>query len=108
MTARLSEALRDSPLTALLALLKSFTMSATLTIRNLAEPVKHKLRIQAASHGRSMEAEARAILTEALEGPGPPPPRTKEEMLERLNAISGIWKGKGSTDEMMKDLRGED
>lgn len=41
-------------------------MSTTLTIRNLAEPVKQKLRMQAASHGRSMEAEAREILTQAV------------------------------------------
>ena len=38
-------------------------MSTTLTIRNLEEPVKHLLRIQAANHKRSMEAEARDILT---------------------------------------------
>jgi antitoxin FitA len=83
-------------------------MSTTLTIRNLAEPVKQMLRLRAAGHGRSMEAEARAILTEALEGPGPPPPRDRAEMLERLAALSGIWRGKGSTDELMKELRGED
>ena len=42
-------------------------MSTTLTIRNLAEPVKQKLQMQAASHGRSMEAEARAILSDAVD-----------------------------------------
>jgi plasmid stability protein len=36
---------------------------ATLNIRNL--PVHHRLRMRAAEHGRSMEAEARVILTEA-------------------------------------------
>ena len=41
-------------------------MSTTLTIRNLEEPVKQKLRMRAASHGRSMEAEARDILTSAI------------------------------------------
>jgi len=83
-------------------------MSTVLTIRNLTEPLKQKLRMQAATHGRSMEAEARAILALALEGPGPTPPRTAEEMMARLNAVSGIWKGRGSTDQLMIELRGED
>lgn len=41
---------------------------ATLMIRDLRDDVKAKLRIQAAEHGRSMEAEARALLTTALVG----------------------------------------
>jgi len=39
---------------------------ATLTIRQLDEKTKARLRIQAAEHGRSMEEEARAILRSAL------------------------------------------
>ena len=35
---------------------------ATLTIRGLDDSIKSKLRIRAAEHGRSMEAEAREIL----------------------------------------------
>ena len=35
---------------------------ATLHIRNLKDSVKESIRIRAAVHGRSMEAEARAIL----------------------------------------------
>jgi plasmid stability protein len=38
---------------------------ATITIRNLDEKVKRGLQVRAALNGRSMEAEARAILTEA-------------------------------------------
>jgi antitoxin FitA len=39
---------------------------ATLTIRGL-DPVTHaRLRVEAARHGRSMEAEVRAILQEQL------------------------------------------
>ena len=38
---------------------------ATLNIRNLPEPVHRALRLRAARSGRSMEAEARAILTQA-------------------------------------------
>ncbi len=44
---------------------------ATLLIRDLDEDVKARLRVQAAEHGRSMEAEARALLTSALAGRRP-------------------------------------
>lgn len=44
---------------------------ATLTIRGVDEQTKTRLRVSAALHGRSMEAEARAILDDAL----PAPPR---------------------------------
>ena len=39
---------------------------ASITIRNLDETLKSRLRIQAATHGRSMEDEARDILRSAL------------------------------------------
>ena len=42
---------------------------ACLTIRNLDESVKTRLRLRAAQHGRSMEAEARDILRESLLAP---------------------------------------
>jgi antitoxin FitA len=46
---------------------------ATLNIRRLPEDVHAKLRVRAAKAGRSMEAEARMILTEAVEQPQPKP-----------------------------------
>jgi plasmid stability protein len=42
---------------------------ATIVIRDLDESVKTRLRVRAAHNGRSMEAEARAILAEALTEP---------------------------------------
>ena len=39
---------------------------ATLTIRDLDDELRAQLRVRAARHGRSMEAEVRAILREAL------------------------------------------
>ncbi len=39
---------------------------STLTVRKLDDDVKARLRIRAAQHGRSMEAEAREILRESL------------------------------------------
>jgi plasmid stability protein len=87
------------------------TMSATITIRNLSPSVKQLLRIQAASHGRSMEAEAREILTRSVNGEKIQAPRTTEEMRERLLAVTGIWKDRTegkSTNEIMKELRCDD
>lgn len=86
-------------------------MSTTLTIRNLPLPVKQKLRMHAASHGRSMEAEAREILTRAVNDEKNQPPRTVEEMRERLQSVTGIWKNRAkgkSTDEIMRELRGDE
>jgi len=42
---------------------------ASLTIRNLDTHVKARLRQMAAQHGRSMEAEARAILSQTMNLP---------------------------------------
>ena len=44
---------------------------ATLMIRNLDDDLKARLRVQAAEHGRSMEAEARVLLATALSGRRP-------------------------------------
>jgi antitoxin FitA len=41
---------------------------STLTVRNLDDGLKARLRVRAAENGRSMEAEARAILRSALVG----------------------------------------
>lgn len=43
---------------------------ASLTIRNLDNNLKAQLRLRAARHGRSMEAEARVILAQTLGVPG--------------------------------------
>ena len=40
---------------------------ASITIRNLDEEVKARLRVRAAGRGHSMEEEARQILREAVE-----------------------------------------
>ncbi len=45
---------------------------ATLTIRGLGDETKARLRVQAARHGRSMEAEVREILDRALAPSSPP------------------------------------
>ncbi len=83
------------------------SVSTTLTIRNMDKTVKQKLRVQAARHQRSMEAEARAILRQGVENDGPSVQETLEEASERLRAVIGMWKERGTTDELMKLTRGE-
>jgi plasmid stability protein len=43
---------------------------AIITIRNLPAEVHRALRVRAAEHGRSTEAEVRAILAEAVQPAG--------------------------------------
>jgi plasmid stability protein len=58
---------------------------AMITIRDLDDEVKRGLRVRAAMNGRSMEAEARAILTAIVryvpvaEMPGPEPTAPEKE-----------------------------
>lgn len=51
---------------------------ATLTIRNLPDAVHQGLRDRAAANGRSMEAEARAVLTTTVVSYVPSPEEVKE------------------------------
>ena len=48
---------------------------ASITIRNLDPALKERLRVRAAQHGRSMEAEARGILQTAFTPQEAPPVR---------------------------------
>jgi plasmid stability protein len=48
---------------------------ATLTVRNLEDDVVRALRIRAAEHGRSAEAEHREILRQALTARREPSPQ---------------------------------
>lgn len=58
---------------------------ATLNIRNLPEDVHRKLRVRAARAGRSMEAEAREILSAAVRRePGAGRPEDLQDFVARL------------------------
>jgi antitoxin FitA len=56
---------------------------ANITIRNLEETTKRKLKIRAAMNGRSMEQEAREILKAALART----PQKKANLAERIREI---------------------
>ena len=54
-----------------------------ITVRKLPEDAKQRLRMRAAANGRSMEAEARSILLEALDQPS----RVDLTWIEQLIAV---------------------
>jgi plasmid stability protein len=62
---------------------------AALSIRNLDETVKQRLLLRAARHGRSMEAEARAILTEAVRESADSP-GLFTALLDRFGMLGGV------------------
>ena len=61
---------------------------ASITIRNLDDAVKQRLRMRAAEHGRSMEEEARDILRRAV-GCTTPAANLGEAIHRRFAAIGG-------------------
>jgi plasmid stability protein len=63
---------------------------ATLTIRQLDEKTKARLRIRAAHHGRSMEEEAREILRIALSRTQPQQGNLAESIRQRFAALGGV------------------
>jgi plasmid stability protein len=62
----------------------------TLTIRNVDATVKERLRVRAARHGRSMEAELRSILGEALESDQEQEPNLAEAIRRRFAPLGGV------------------
>jgi antitoxin FitA len=62
---------------------------AALTIRGLDEQTHARLRVEAARHGRSMEAEVRAILRDRFATPAPER-GLGTRIHERFAALGGI------------------
>jgi plasmid stability protein len=63
---------------------------ASLTIRNLDETLKARLRVQAAIHGRSMEDEARDILRTALSREPAQPSNLAASIRKRFAPLGGV------------------
>jgi len=61
-----------------------------MTIRNLDEQLKKRLRVRAASHGRSMEDEARDILRAALSTEAHRPRNLAEAIRARIAPLGGV------------------
>ena len=65
------------------------TTMASITIRNLDEEVKARLRVRAAVHHRSMEEEARLILRDAV-GRTEPPGNLASAIRARIVPFGGV------------------
>ena len=79
---------------------------ATLNIRKLPEDVHAKLRVRAAKAGRSMEAEARMILAQAVRQPEPKP----VDLTELRAFMRRLYAGKlptGVVDDLIAERRRE-
>jgi len=66
------------------------TAMATLTIRNVDAAVKERLRVRAAHHGRSMEAELRLILTDAVASDGDSGLNLADAIRRRFAPLGGV------------------
>ncbi len=63
---------------------------ASITIRQLPETTKRKLKIRAAEHGRSMEQEAREILKAELSKPERQSKNLVESIRRRFAPLGGV------------------
>ena len=66
------------------------TNTTTLTVRNVERRLKEQLRVRAARHGQSMEAELRQILREALAGEQAREPNLAEAIRRRFAPFGGV------------------
>ncbi len=62
---------------------------ASITIRNLNDDIKQRLRVRAAEHGRSMEEEVRDILRRVM-GDGAPPRNLAAAIRARIAPFGGV------------------
>jgi plasmid stability protein len=62
---------------------------ASITIRNLDDDLKRRLRVRAAEHGRSMEEEAREILRQVV-GESAPPRNLAAAIRARVAPLGGV------------------
>ena len=63
---------------------------ASMTIRNLDDSLKRRLRIRAAEHGKSMEEEAREILRAALSQEGAESQSLSSRIHRRFAEVGGV------------------
>jgi plasmid stability protein len=72
------------------SLMNGATILASMTIRNIDDGLKARLRIRAAEHNRSMEDEARDILRTALSVTAAKPQNLAQAIRARLGDSGGV------------------
>ena len=77
---------------------------ATLTLRNVPDHVRDRLRRRAADHGRSMEAEARAVLAQAMADAERPPIAARARQVQEAFAPYRLA-GRSVVDELIAERR---
>jgi antitoxin FitA len=65
-------------------------LMASMTIRNLDEKLKARLRVRAAKHGRSMEDEVRDILRSALSTASLREGSLVKSIRQRVESLGGV------------------
>ena len=63
---------------------------ASMTIRDIDDSLKARLRVRAAKHGRSMEDEARDILRAALSAQAPRAKTLLGSIRARIEPLGGV------------------
>ena len=81
------------------------TSMAVLNVRNLPEEIHAKLRVRAAKAGRSMEAEARAILTAVILKNQPPISHT--DLQKWVTQLYGDYKPNQVVETLIAERRQE-
>lgn len=80
---------------------------ADIVLRNLDDELKQRLRERAARHGRSMSAELRAIVAEALVQPEPADPVEEfKRLAARVRALSA-GRPQTPSEELLRQSRDE-
>lgn len=69
---------------------RRFAIMVSITVRNVPEEIHRALRVRAVQHGRSAEAEVRAILEQAVNPP---------QRIRIGEAIAALARDAGITDE---------
>ena len=74
----------------MIALIARVDVMASITIRNLEDSLKRKLRVRAAQHGRSMEEEVRHILRAGLAEKAPAPTNLYDAIRRNIAPLGGV------------------
>jgi plasmid stability protein len=74
----------------MIALIARVDVMASITIRNLEDSLKRKLRVRAAQHGRSMEEEVRHILRAGLAEKAPAPTNLYDAIRRHIAPLGGV------------------